>query len=50
MSSKVESQEGVTGGVTGLELAKVCQQSYVSLWDITAWLYVHLSLAFKPQT
>ena len=29
------SAGGVTGDVTGSELAKVSQQSHVSVWDIT---------------
>ena len=31
MSSEVESAGGVTGDVTGSELAEVCQQSHVSV-------------------
>ena len=35
MSSEVELVQGVTGDVTGLELAKVCQQSHMSVTDVT---------------
>ena len=47
MSSEVELVPGVTGDVTGSELAEVCQQIHVSVTGHNKWaLYPCLQLSY----